>query len=532
MTSGSAPEDGSWVQSRVTPDRCVALVGLETEYGITRDASEAVDPVTESMALVRAHMDRPFREAWNYRDEDPHRDARGFRVDRLEQDEEEDAFTAEDAKRPFSFREMKSDLILGNGARFYNDHTHPEYSTPECLSLIDLAAHDRAGEAIVWDAARRRNRALEAAGQPGDVSLYKNNTDFHGHSYGCHDNYLLPRAVPFGELADRVMPFLVSRQVIAGAGKIGVESSGGYLPGRYQLSQRADFIETDLSVNTMHHRPLVNTRDEPHADPTRFRRLHLILGDANMSDYATALKVGTTRLVLDLIVRGLAPTVSLNDPVDALKAISLDPELKTVVSCRDGKGMTAVELQGVYLDAAHRHLAGSSAETDWVLREWADVLSLLVRDRAALRDRLDWVTKRWLLETFVEDQRLEWDHPWLASLDLEYHHLDPGRGLYRGLEAEGKVHRLADEAAVASARERGPADTRAAVRGLCVRKFPEEIDSIQWGNVVAKGNVALDLQGLFHPDEVRRLVDHLEEATGLAAGIRSWQVLMTSRGDR
>ncbi|MBI3607962.1 MAG: proteasome accessory factor PafA2 family protein [Nitrospirae bacterium] len=522
MALGSGADDRPWVR----------VVGLETEYGITRDASEAVDPVTESMALVRAHMDRPFREAWNYRDEDPHRDARGFRVDRLEQDEEEDEFAAEDAKRPFSFRQMKSDLILGNGARFYNDHTHPEYSTPECVRLVDLAAHDRAGEAIVWNAAWRRNRALEAAGQKGDVSLYKNNTDFHGHSYGCHDNYLLPRAVPFGELADRLMPFLVSRQVIAGAGKIGVESAEGYSSGRYQISQRADFIETELSVNTMRHRPLVNTRDEPHADPSRFRRLHLILGDANMSDYATALKVGTTRLVLDLIERGLAPTVSLDHPVDALKAISLDPELKAVVSRRDGKGITAVELQGLYLDAAQRHLAGSNAETDWVLREWTDVLSLVVRDRAALHDRLDWVTKWWLLETFVEDQRLQWDHPWLASLDLEYHHLDPGRGLYRGLEAEGKVHRLADEAAVASARERGPVDTRAAVRGLCVRKFPDEIDSIQWGNVVAKGNVALDLEGLFHPDEIRRLYDYLEEATGLAAGIRSWQVLMKSRGDR
>ena len=384
----------------------------------------------------------------------------------------------------------------------------------------------------MWDAARRRNWALEAAGQQGDVSLYKNNTDFHGHSYGCHDNYLLPRAVPFGELADRLIPFLVSRQVIAGAGKIGVESPEGYRPGRYQMSQRADFIETDLSVNTMHHRPLVNTRDEPHADPSRFRRLHLILGDANMSDYATALKVGTTRLVLDLIARGLAPSVSLDHPVGALKAISLDPELKSVVPRRDGKAITAVELQGLYLDAAQRYLAGSSTETDWVLREWADVLSLLVRDRTVLRDRLDWVTKRWLLETFVEDQRLEWDHPWLASLDLEYHHLDPERGLYRGLETEGKVHRLASEAAVTSARERGPVDTRAAVRGLCVRKFPDEIDSVQWGNVVAKGNVVLDLQGLFHPDEVRRLYDHLEEATGLAAGIRSWKMLTKSRGDR
>ncbi len=508
----------------VDDDARVRLVGLETEYGITRDGAESVDPVEESMALVRAHLDRPFRQEWDYHDEDPHRDARGFRVDRLEQDEEEDAFVAQDAKRPFSFRDMKSDLILSNGARFYNDHTHPEYSTPECLSLVDLVAHDRAGEAIVWGAATRRNRALERSGQVGDVSLYKNNTDFHGHSYGCHDNYLVPRGVPFGELAVRLLPFLVSRQVIAGSGKIGVESGRGYASGRYQISQRADFIETDLSVNTMHNRPIVNTRDEPHADPQRFRRLHLILGDANMSEYATALKVGTTRLVLELIERGTAPRVELEDPVEAIKTISLDPDLKTAVRRRDGVRMTAIELQGRYLEAALRHLAGSDAETNWVLREWAETLDGLTRDRGALRGRVDWVTKWWLLEAFVDDQRVGWDDPWLSSLDLEYHHLDPNRGLYRGLEADGKVHRVVDDRAVTLAREQGPLDTRAAVRGLCVRKFPDQIESAQWGKVVTTGGAVLDLHALFDPEEVGRLYRHLDAARDLAEGIRSWPI--------
>ncbi len=503
-------------------DGAVRLVGLETEYGITRDRTDAVDPVTESMALVRAHLDRPFRGGWDYRDEDPHRDARGFRVERLEQDEEEDEFVAQDAKRPFSFRDMKSDLILSNGARFYNDHTHPEYSTPECLSLADLIAHDRAGEAIVWDAAQRRNRALELAGEPADVSLYKNNTDFHGHSYGCHDNYLLPRDVPFPDVAAGLTPFLVSRQVIAGAGKIGVESAGGYAPGRYQLSQRADFIETELSVNTMRNRPIVNTRDEPHADPRRYRRLHLILGDANMSEYATALKVGTTRLVLDLIVAGASPAISMARPVEAIKMISLDPDLKQTVSLDDGRRVTGVELQAIYCEAAEHRFAGRDAETDWVLQEWSGTLTALTGNRASLRGRLDWVTKWWLLDTFVDDARVEWDDPWLASLDLEYHHLDPERGLYRGLEADGAVRRLTSDAVLDAARRLGPSDTRAAVRGVCVAQFGEEIESIQWGKIVAKGHVALDLQNLFDPDEVRRLLDHLRAAQGLAAGIRAW----------
>ena len=222
----------------------------------------------------------------------------------LQQDKEEDDFAKLDAHRPFSFHEMKSDLVLPNGARFYNDHTQPEYSTPECRTLRDLLAHDRAGERILHRAAERRNQTL---GGP-HVQLYKNNTDLHGHSYGCHDNYLVSRSIPFPQLVAGLLPFLVSRQVIAGAGKVGIEAQeSGFVPGHYQLSQRADFMETDLSVDTMHNRPILNTRDEPHAVREKYRRLHLIIGDANMCEYATALKIGTTQLVLELIDQGPLP---------------------------------------------------------------------------------------------------------------------------------------------------------------------------------------------------------------------------------
>ncbi len=515
---------------RSDPSSAVGLVGLETEYGITRDHTATVDHVTESMELVRAYSDAPFQRRWNYREEDPHRDARGFRVERLEQDEEEDEFAAQDAHRPYSFTEMKSDLVLRNGARFYNDHTHPEYSTPECRSVMDLVAHDRAGELIVREAARRRNRQLDAMGLAGDVSVYKNNTDFHGHSYGCHDNYLLPRHVPFERIASGLIPFLISRQILVGAGKTGVESPNGRFRMGYQISQRADFVETELSVNTMHNRPVVNTRDEPHADPSRFRRLHLILGDANMAEYSTALKVGTTRAVLELIARNAAPDIAVEEPVAAVKTISQDPDLKAGVRLRDGRVLTAPDLQAIYLDAAQRALAGVDPETDWVLREWAATLAALTGDQALLRGRVDWITKRWLLDTFAEDAKIEPDDPWLVSLDLAYHDLDAARGLFQGLRDDGAATRVAAPDAVERAVEHAPSDTRAAIRGLCVARFSDEVASMQWGVIVATNGARLNLGSLMEPVDVSRLLGILREAPSLSVGMKRWQDEPTPRG--
>ena len=333
------------------------LFGIETEYGIARHDRDESDPVVESMELVRAYLMGPFERRWDYGGEDPHEDARGFRVSGLAQDKEEDLFSRLDAHRPFSFHEMKSDLVLSNGARFYNDHTHPEYSTPECRTMKQLVAHDRAGERIVQQAADRRNEQI------GDtvVSLYKNNTDFHGHSYGCHDNYLVARAIPFPGLVNGLLPFLASRQVIAGAGKVGVEAQeSGFVPGAYQLSQRADFMETELSVDTMHNRPILNTRDEPHADEKKYRRLHLILGDANMCEYATVLKVGTTQLVLELIARDRAPVLELEQPVSAIKHISRDADLKAMVRLKDRRHLSGVERN---VAAAHAEPQSSRRKT-------------------------------------------------------------------------------------------------------------------------------------------------------------------------
>ena len=499
------------------------LFGIETEYGITRDDVPEMDPVVESMELVRAHLAASFERRWDYAGEDPHEDARGFRVSGLQQDREEDEFAQRDAHRPFSFHDMKSDLVLPNGARFYNDHTHPEYSTPECRTLRDLLAQDRAGERIVLRAAQRRNRTL---GGP-HLRLYKNNTDFHGHSYGCHDNYLVSRAVPFPALVSGLMPFLVSRQVIAGAGKVGTEAQeSGHVPGAYQLSQRADFMEAELGVDTMHNRPILNTRDEPHADREKYRRLHLIIGDANMCEYATALKVGTTRLVLDLIERGAAPDLDLDQPVAAVKQLSRDPDLKAVVRLKNGQRLSAVELQAHYCEAARRELAGSDEESDWLLTEWGETLHLLAHDRFQLVGKLDWVTKQWLLETFLREERIGWDDPWLASLDLEYHNINPEQGLYLGLEADGKAWRMTTDETIDEAIRNGPSDTRGGLRGLCVQRFPDQIQSMQWERIQFAGRLrahSLDMGDLFDPQEVRRCMGVFQCAHSPADALATWR---------
>jgi Pup amidohydrolase len=498
------------------------LFGIETEYGITRQDRDEIDPVVESMELVRAYLLGPFERRWDYAAEDPHEDARGFRVSGLAQDKEEDQFAKLDAHRPFSFHEMKSDLVLPNGARFYNDHTHPEYSTPECRTLEQLVAHDRAGERIVLHAAERRNERL---GGPV-VQLYKNNTDFHGHSYGCHDNYLVDRAIPFHRLVSGLLPFLVSRQVVAGAGKVGIEAQeAGFVSGSYQLSQRADFMETDLSVDTMHNRPILNTRDEPHADSKKYRRLHLILGDANMCEYATALKVGTTQLVLGLIARGQAPALELDQPVSAIKQISRDADLKVAVRLKDGRHLSGLDLQQCYCDAARRELSGLDAETDWILQEWSETLRLLMQDRRKLEGKLDWVTKQWLLETFVREEQIGWDDPWLASLDLEYHNIHPERGLHRGLEAEGKVWRLTTETDIEEAMSAGPPDTRGGLRGLCVRRSSDRISRMQWERIRFSGgwrSQTLEMGDLFQPDDVRVCTSVFETAASPADALAAW----------
>ncbi len=493
------------------------LFGLETEYGIIREDQSETDPVVESMELVRAYLSRPFRSDWDYAAEDPRQDARGFRAPHLAQDEEERAFNAADQRRSFSFHEMKSDLCLPNGARFYNDHTHPEFSTPECRGLRDLVSYDRAGERIVQECADRRNAAI---GTPA-VQIYKNNTDLHGHSYGCHDNYLVPRSVAFDQIVAGLAPFLVTRQIFAGAGKTGIEDGGGFRPGTFQLSQRADFIEVDCSVDTMDRRPLINSRDEPHADPRRWRRLHQIAGDANLCEIATALKVGTTGLVLRLIERGALPAaLAVDDPIGTLKRVSRDASCRRPLRLADGRTISPIDHQRGFLAAAEAAFgAEDDPDTRWLLARWRMVLDDLETDPQRLAGQLDWVAKKWLIETFIDAERCGWDDPRIASLDLEYHNLAPSRGLYRALELEGRVERLTTEDEVKRALTAPPADSRAAIRGLCIERFGDRIARLQWERITLRdGGVdrTLDLADLFEPAAVAALYARVARAGTVA----------------
>lgn len=503
-------------------------LGIETEYGITVDGVETVDVVAESIALVRSYTavvppSKDTQLKWDYTLEDPHRDLRGFRVEELLQDFDESKYFIQDLNRHLSFQEIKSDLVLSNGARYYNDHAHPEYSTPECRSLRDLIAQDKAGERIVEECVRRRN--LQREGR-GTVKVFKNNTDYAGHSYGCHDNYLLDRAVPFERIIQGLAPFLVTRQIYAGAGKLGLEENQTTTRGVYQLSQRADFFSVLVSIDTMNRRPLINTRDEPHADHERYRRLHVIVGDANMSEVAGALKLGTTALVLDLLEQDACPrALQLADPIAALKAISRDPTLTGSVPLADGRTIRSVDIQRQYLAAAAQRLRGRDADTDWVLTAWAGVLDDLAVDPARCRDRLDWVAKRWLLETFAAAENVSWDDPWLQALDLEYHNVRRDEGLYAELIREERLQRFVTDENIRQAIHQPPADTRAYFRGRCVEKFARQMRTVQWDEIAfgnsRGGETVVPLRNVFDAADVARYNHAIDNAADVETLLRN-----------
>src|SRR5205807_2931591 len=402
---------------------------------------------------------------------------------------DESAYYEIDKNRPLSFEEIKCDLVLSNGARFYNDHAHPEYSTPECTTLRQIVMQDKAGERILAECARRRNLKLPN-GQ--EVRLHKNTTDLFGLSYGCHDNYLMQRDVPWDRIVSSILPFLITRQIFAGAGKMGVEGeSTSSQPGLDQVSQRADFFSVVVSVDTMDRRPLINPRDEPHVDASRYRRFHVILGDSNMSEWATALKIGTTALVLDLIERGQAPELEIAQPIDANRSISRDQTYDWIIELKDGRKISAIDVQRIYLRAASKidppspgYGAASNdlanEDRQWILQEWENVLNDLERDVTVVRDRVDWVAKKFLLNALQEEEKLSWSDPWLQSIDLEYHNVDLESGLYYELARQGSMRRLVKEEEIKTAIFTPPETTRAFFRGRSVARFNDQIASIQW----------------------------------------------------
>ncbi len=488
----------------------VIQFGLETEFGITLDGDAEVDVVAESIALVRSATQPGVAMRWDYGSEDPHRDMRGFRVRELRQDTDESGYAARDSERELSFVEIKSDLVLGNGARFYNDHAHPEYCTPECQNISDLVAHDRAGERLAMASARHLS-----AKRSRQVRLYKNNTDFLGHSYGCHENYLIPRSLPWETLTSAIQSFLVTRQIYAGAGKFAIEAEDRFVSHGFQISQRSDFFSELQSVDTMQRRPIINTRDEPHANPARFRRFHVILGDSNMSSFATGLKVGTTALVLEAILRSPNHRYPrLADPIEALQSISRDPTFEWPVHLESGHVSTALEVQRGYLKQVRSVCDLQTPERQQLVEDWETVLNDLATDHLQCRDRLDWVAKLALIREFQSREALDDDDPWLRSVDLEYHRLDPKEGLYFGLEATGCMHNVPPETQVAAAVQ-NPPHTRAYVRGKCVQKFPDSVLSAQWDHITlqgTKGPIKISLMDVFAPNVILQYANAVDAA--------------------
>ena len=447
------------------------VCGIETEYGIVLRGVGESNPVTASSLLINAYVSQQQRKVeWDFEDESPGRDARGF--------------AREGAMAP----EVETHLVnavLTNGARYYVDHAHPEFSTPECGDARECVLYDKAGERIL---ARSMEAALQVLPTGHDIVVYKNNSDRKGNSYGTHENYLMDRAVPFARIVQHVMPHFVSRQIYTGAGKVGSEVLTGDAQIPFQVTQRADFFEEEVGLETTLKRPIVNTRDEPHADAQKYRRLHVIVGDANMAEVATYLKVGVTALVLAMIEDDYFGDLdlSLAAPVQSLRKVSYDLSLSTPLELADGRTMTALEMQWELLDLGRKYAEdrGLDAVDDEVGRDvldrWESTLSALEVDPTSLARQLDWVAKYQLLDAYRERHSLEWDDPKLAAMDLQYHDVRPAKSLFARLDTE----KIVDASAVDAAITEPPGDTRAYFRGRCLQRWATSIAAANWDSLV------------------------------------------------
>ncbi len=451
----------------------IKVCGIETEYGIHSPGPEQ-NPIAASSVLVNAYAaDVEQQIGWDFEDETPGNDARGF--------------AREGSLAPMVETHL-ANTVLTNGARFYVDHAHPEYSSPECLTPREALVYDKAGEEVLRRAMAAA--ALRMPDQPAPV-VHKNNSDGKGNSYGCHENYMMDRAVPFAKVIDGVVPHFVSRTVFIGSGKVGVETPALDADTvEYQISQRAEFFEEIVGLETTLKRPIVNTRDEPHADPKRFRRLHVIVGDANLSEVATFLKIGTTAIVLAMVEDEAGPTrdLSLSDPVRALHQVSADLSLARPLALTDGSSATALELQWEIFGAARKYaeefgleaLGDDGTVGALVMEHWEAVLEGLESDPSTLADTLDWVAKRDLLLAYMDRHDCGWKDPRVAALALQYHDLRPDKSVFRRLVLRTLVG--ADEVAVAVLEP--PPGTRAWFRGKCLARWPDAVVTANWDSLV------------------------------------------------
>ncbi len=456
-------------------------LGIETEYGIIHKGVTEPNPIIASSLLINAYLhahstaDRgpsAPRPGWDFIHETPDKDLRGF--------------DSPESIAPEIEAHMVN-AVLTNGSRYYVDHAHPELSSPECADPLSVVKYDCAADQILISSMEAAKEILP----PGqELVVYKNNSDGKGNSYGCHENYLVNRGTSFERIADHATTHFITRQVFTGAGKVGCEISGrsrSEIP--FQITQRADFFEEPIGLETTLKRPIINTRDEPHADPAKYRRLHVIVGDANLCQVATFLKVGTTAIVLSMIESdALNKIIKFKDPVRSLQEVSFDLQLNTPLELIDGSTSTALEIQWwlygqakEYVDKfGTENIGGDSAEL--VLHWWEKVLTSLdsPNNLETLVGVLDWVTKKHILDGFQERKKVNSMDPQLAAIDLQYHDLRPHKSLFKKVHQETLVSETDTHVAV----KNPPEDTRAYFRGKCLTKWPEDIVSANWDSLV------------------------------------------------
>ncbi|HJR91214.1 MAG TPA: Pup--protein ligase [Acidimicrobiia bacterium] len=408
-----------------------------------------------------------------------------------------------------------SNVFLENGARLYLDvGSHPEYATPECDSLTDVVAHDKAGERILEGLVHSAEQRLEEEGIRGEIYLFKNNTDSAGNSYGCHENYLVSRHKDFHRTVDVLIPFLVTRQIFLGAGKLTQTPRGT----SYSISQRAEHIWEGVSSATTRSRPIINTRDEPHADAERFRRLHVIAGDSNMSEYATFVKVGTVVALLQMVERDVVfRDLTLENPIRSIRDVSHDLTCRKKVRLANGRELSALDIQWEYLDRAMRFARspGFPPQIQRAVDMWEHLLTGLEKDPMTLDREVDWVIKHKVLERYREQRHLPLGDPRLAMLDLSYHDVDRTRGVYNMMASKGMVDRIVSDAEIATAIRTPPQTTRARLRGEFIRvaKARKRDFTVDWVhlklNDQAQRTVLCKDPFKSHDERVDRLIDSL-----------------------
>ena len=455
------------------------ICGIETEYAIIQPKLGEQNPIHASSVLVNAYAKQAetstnggvaYTVEWDFNDETPGNDARGL---------------APIGSLPPLVETHLVNAVLENGARFYVDHAHPEISTPECIDALQVVKYDRSGERILELAMSVANETLSPE---EEIVVYKDNSDGKGNSYGCHENYLVDRLTPFGEIITHATTHFITRQIFTGSGKIGVEATGVDSNSiKYQITQRADFFEEEVGLETTLKRPIINTRDEPHADATKYRRLHVICGDANMSETATFLKVGSTSILLAMIEDNfLTKRIVFDNPVRCIKEVSHDPSLKQQLSLNDGSTITALEVQWEILNSASSYVSKGGGEfvggvvADEIINTWERVLTGLENNPESLRSEIDWIAKRLLIESFADRHNLSIFDPKVRLLALQYHDV---RQEKRISEIIG-LKKLITNSEVNYGIDNPPQETRAYFRGVCLQKWPESIVSANWDSLV------------------------------------------------